>query len=772
MRRGTAIAVCALLALLAAPSTADEPWLEPGRYQWGYRYWASTLTLEGRARDWEMQISYPATSRGEDAPIVPNAGPLPFIVFAHAGGSDYDWYDYLFPLLASRGVIIASVRHNGDWHSGPGDVSDLHRELLRATTNRVLQWSQSPGHFLFGKVDDERYGLAGHSHGAGAALYLVGSSPGPPLDPEFMVLLAPCPLPYGTPIGDYAVRYPGMPATQVVYGSRDEDGCVANGQSIAIYEYGDRLRHYAYVDGSGHHAFDDHGALGATVIPRHEAQDAAASAIVPFVVHHFFDDEAALDALRRSHDLLEDGATVHYQIHEPERLVIDNFEDDSTESFADAIVGIPGQTFVNGFLSDTFVDREVGIRVLREELRALLAEDEGARVLFFLDNIRGTDLYRPALNAEAATGRVGEIVQVSDRREFATRIVAGGWDLIISANQDGSSTASHPFDAPLAAYVCGGGRAIISDFRVGSPTLPAVLACAGAAYDGQTNYDRMFPVERLFNDHVALFRNPGWGIWTASLEEVGAGVSFANNDLDRVGGVGDPFTNSLGLPVAYAPELDVADERWMLDFQTLYWPTSGLDVAWTTTGLGFYETLSDSGGLDARCWMDLSFRLAQLHGDPRNPVGAEIDLSVELHDQSGRVARLRLSDAPQGPLAYPDGPAPGIGWKTMFETYRFPLAAFVAAEPELDLTRLAGLAIVFDGRATGRLVLDDIELAGRVRSGADVDGSGAIDAFDVLAMADLVARGAPAADLDRSGRVDTLDVLRLLEVLGDPDACP
>ena len=48
-----------------------------------------------------------------------------------------------------------------------------------------------------------------------------------------VALLAPCP---DVAISSYLDTYSGMAPLQVIYGSRDQDGCVAYGQSIAIFE--------------------------------------------------------------------------------------------------------------------------------------------------------------------------------------------------------------------------------------------------------------------------------------------------------------------------------------------------------------------------------------------------------------------------------------------------------------------------------------------------------------------------------------------------------
>ncbi len=752
---------------LDAAFRSDEPWLDPGPYQWGYRYWQDTVVLHGQQLTWKLMINYPADVGGEGVPVAAEGAAFPVVFFEHAGGSDYNWYDYLFSRLASHGVIVVSAWHNGSWHGG-GSSQEQHRDLFIETMDLIFQWNAEPTSYLYQRADSRRIGVAGHSHGAGAALYLMASVPDLPYDIKMMSLLAPCPSPYSLALGEYLSYYEGLPPLQVIYGSRDQDSCVAYGQSIAIYEPGDRPRHYAYVIGASHHVFDEFGSFGESLITREQAFRAAASAMVPFHVLHLNEDKSALPGLRGDEPLLVDGPEVRYQFHDHERFVIDDFEDSDGEEYGPAIVGIPEQTFINGFLGDTFVNYEAGVSLIQEEIRSLLPSSPPCySVLFYEDDALGSDVYADAIAREVDSGLLCEPVTTTSQSQFASLINSQDWDLIISANQNGSSSATHPFDAPLRDYVCDGGRIILSDFRINSPTAAQILACSDASFDGTTNWVKMTSTSELFFGTLPMY-NPGWGIATYGLDASGDAVVYAVSEY-TAGGGHDPLTNSLGLPVVPAGDLVTFDEDYMLDTgRTLYHPTWGLEFAWDSTGQGFTEMLSDhtGDGFDARGWAALSFRILQLHGDPLNPYGQLQDLHVRLTDQAGTLSELALSEAVQGALRYPAPPASGPGWKSVFETYRFTLNDFVRQNPQLDLGALQSIAFASDITTKGRLFIDDIEFSTIDVVLGDITGDGVVDVLDLL---QLLAAWGPCSpetdcpeDLTGDDVVDVLDLLMLL----------
>ena len=103
---------------------------------------------------------------------------------------------------------------------------------------------------------------------------------------------------------------------------------------------------------------------------------------------------------------------------------------------------------------------------------------------------------------------------------------------------------------------------------------------------------------------------------------------------------------------------------------------------------------------------------AQASSGPRQP----IDLTVEVVDRAGHAVRLPLSSfsylQPQivmnlmkAPAMNFAGPAPS---EPIFETFEFPLSAFVQADPSFDPASLTAVRFIFDRTTAGVVVLDDL----------------------------------------------------------------
>jgi hypothetical protein len=97
---------------------------------------------------------------------------------------------------------------------------------------------------------------------------------------------------------------------------------------------------------------------------------------------------------------------------------------------------------------------------------------------------------------------------------------------------------------------------------------------------------------------------------------------------------------------------------------------------------------------------------------PRQP----IDLTVEAIDRSGRTVRLPLSSfsylQPQivmnlmkASFMNITGPSPS---EPIFQSFGFPLAAFVEADPVFDPANLTAIRFIFDRTPSGVVVLDDV----------------------------------------------------------------
>jgi hypothetical protein len=660
------------------PEVAEfTDWMALGEFGSGRTQHAGTMLLDGVEMPLELQVSYPAEADGEDTALAAG-GPFPVVFFEHAYGADYLNSDWLLDRLASRGFVVFSVAHNGVW-DGAGDWWNDHAALFLETADLAAAWDGDADSPFHGALDLDTTALMGHSHGGGAALHAMDA-----LDVDAVVLITVRPSLDGS-YSAYHDRYDGMPPLLNVVASRDEDGTTAYGTSIAVYEALTRPRFMVTVEGASHYTFTDEASIAPSSIEREAGQVAGGSAIVAFLEYRLHGDARGLHSLRGDVALHEDGvgAPTRNQSHLDGAWVIDDFEN-TISAEGTAIAGIAGQTFVNGFMGDTFADFDGGVALLTAEIEAL--SDPGDAVLFYQDASRSTDAYAAAL-----AGLDRELTALTSDAEFAEELSgaweAGAWDLVVATQQDGNTSDTRPFDDELAAWICSGGKAILSDFRYTSSTAAETFACAGAAFDGTTNWTTMTGQGALFEGDMRV-QNPGWGVFSTGLYTTE--TVYATNNTTTVG-VPDPTVGPLGSVVATG--LDTFDEMSALDrSRFLTMPTQALELAWSGEGRVRWEV-----DLDASDWATLSLRALQVHDDEGND--GDLTFRVEVEDAAGNTASQSVTVGET--LDWLESTVP----KSVFETFRLPLADFDG----VDVARIAAVTLVFEG--TGRVLVDDLELS-------------------------------------------------------------
>ncbi|MFT5460658.1 MAG: hypothetical protein ACI9K2_007178 [Myxococcota bacterium] len=653
-------------------------WMAPGTFGAGRSLHVGVTDLDGAEMPLEFQVTYPALLDGEDTPLA-GGGPFPVIFFEHAYGADYLNSDWLLDRLASRGFVVFSAAHNGAWDSA-GDWWGDHAVLFLATQELAASWNAADSPFV-GALDLETTALMGHSHGGGAALQVMSD-----LEADAVVLITTRPSLDGA-YWRYHEVYDGMPPMLNIVASRDEDGTTAYGTSVAVYEAVTRPRFMVTVEGASHYTFTDEASIAPSNIEREDGQIAGGSGIIAFLEYLLHDDRRGLHGLRGDVALYEGGAPSRLQSHPAGAWVIDDFEN-TVSAEGTAIAGIDGQTFVNGFMGDTATSFEEGVGLLVAEIEAL--SEAGDRVLFYQDASRGTDAY-----IEALTRVDRELTVLTDDAAFEAAL-ADPWDLVVATQQDGNVSDVRPFDSALAATICGGGKAILSDFRHASATAAATFACAGAAFDGTTNWTRMTGTGSLFSGDMQV-QNPGWGVFSTGLWTTQ--TVFATNDLVTEG-VPDPSQGPWG-PVEVSgletfAEIDALDAS-----RALYMPTQALELAWQEPGQVRWD-LGDP--VDATAWGVVALRVLQIHDDPLNPPvldPGDVTLSVVLEDADGAKASLAIAVGPT--LDWLESTVP----KSVFQTERLALHDFGGVDP----SRLVAISLVFDGSATGRILVDDLELS-------------------------------------------------------------
>ena len=243
---------------------------------WREKYWGfDSKSLPINARVW-----YP---EGE--------GPFPLALIVHGNHSMQDYsdpgYDYLGELLASRGIILASVDENfinGSWSSifgGLDDENDARGWLLLEHLKVWQEWNKTEDNLFYKKIDTSNFALIGHSRGGEAVAHaaMFNKLPFYPDDASVkfdynyniksIVAIAPCD-------GQYK---PGGSRTEiedvnyfVIQGAQDGDvSSFMGSQQYERVNFKDSLYHFksgVYVYGANHGQFNtswgnkDTGILG------------------------------------------------------------------------------------------------------------------------------------------------------------------------------------------------------------------------------------------------------------------------------------------------------------------------------------------------------------------------------------------------------------------------------------------------------------------------------------------------------------------------------
>ena len=133
---------------------------------WREKYWGfNSKSLPINARVW-----YP---EGE--------GPFPLALIVHGNHSMQDYsdtgYEYLGELLASKGIILASVDENfinGSWSNifgGLDKENDARGWLLLEHLKVWHKWNKTENNLFFNKIDTSNLALIGHSRGGEAVAH-------------------------------------------------------------------------------------------------------------------------------------------------------------------------------------------------------------------------------------------------------------------------------------------------------------------------------------------------------------------------------------------------------------------------------------------------------------------------------------------------------------------------------------------------------------------------------------------------------------------------
>jgi hypothetical protein len=137
--------------------------------------------------------------------------------------------------------------------------------------------------------------------------------------------------------------------------------------------------------------------------------------------------------------------------------------------------------------------------------------------------------------------------------------------------------------------------------------------------------------------------------------------------------------------------------------------TQGLQLRWDNLGDRLVFSIP-AAHKDVTVYSYLSFRIAQRASSPHNPATLAQNLRAVLRDTSSNERAVRVSAFTEIP--FPDQRANSALIKSAMNTIRIPLTSYTivcAGQPQVDLTNLESLSILFSETTTGEISIDDVE---------------------------------------------------------------
>jgi predicted dienelactone hydrolase len=192
----------------------------------------------------------PPYSGVADAPLDPSGGPYPLVLFSHGSCGYPSQSQFLTPLLASHGFVVAAPPHPGNTiadfptcGSGPAQAASYVERPndVIFVTDQLLAADADPASFLYQAIDETRLGMSGHSFG-GLTTFLVQER-----DPRFRVAMPMAPATIGTEM----LTVP----TLVLLGAID--AVVNNPNARAAFANGLTPKFLVEIENTGHYAFSD-----------------------------------------------------------------------------------------------------------------------------------------------------------------------------------------------------------------------------------------------------------------------------------------------------------------------------------------------------------------------------------------------------------------------------------------------------------------------------------------------------------------------------------
>jgi predicted dienelactone hydrolase len=306
------VPVGALLVACASNDDATDPEAAVSAHAIGHR--SAVYDLPGDNDTLPVEIYYPATNAGEEAPVA--TGEFPLVIFAHGYQQGYLDYAYVWEALVPRGTIVALV----DKLSGATAIStDEHAGHIVFLIDQIEALGADPASDLFGHVGD-RIAVTGHSTGGGADFIAAAQSP------SVSTIASLAPLAVAQPpnvVGTDPVDVAGQVSVPTLILAGGEDCITPTPENAEVLHaaVAGSPRYFVEIQQGDHCGFSDAGGpgrlpcetaelsrcpglpLGTAQGPTLDPADQNARSLevfVPWIDHHLRDDAGAWDAFEAS----------------------------------------------------------------------------------------------------------------------------------------------------------------------------------------------------------------------------------------------------------------------------------------------------------------------------------------------------------------------------------------------------------------------------------------------------------------------------------------
>jgi hypothetical protein len=181
---------------------------------------------------------------------------------------------------------------------------------------------------------------------------------------------------------------------------------------------------------------------------------------------------------------------------------------------------------------------------------ALGCAAQAANILVYQDYLKGTSAVPGALTL---WGGCGTCTTAADAGAFETDLAAGGWSVVIYAQQDDFDDPA--IDTALTTYVDGGGKLIAQTWVTGG----AIASLMQASYESQNGTSITTTGDPIFDGlgSTVSLANPGWNEfysigWEPTGDATGLGTLSSGGYAAILGDSGDTILNS-ALTDTYSP---------------------------------------------------------------------------------------------------------------------------------------------------------------------------------------------------------------------------